>query len=52
MLTVNARVNNLFDKDFVSQSCLLISQSEFNCVDDYATKDQRRSYWISLNAKF
>lgn len=51
-LTVNGRVNNLFDKDFVSQSCLLISQSEFNCVDDYATKDQRRSYWISLNAKF
>ncbi|MCR1006034.1 MAG: TonB-dependent receptor, partial [Stenotrophomonas maltophilia] len=51
-LTVNARVNNLLDKDFVSQSCLLISQSEFNCVDDYATKDQRRSYWISLNAKF
>ncbi|HDS1534046.1 TPA: TonB-dependent receptor [Stenotrophomonas maltophilia] len=51
-LTVNARVNNLFDKNFVSQSCLLISQSEFNCVDDYATKDQRRSYWISLNAKF
>lgn len=51
-LTVNARVNNLFDKDFVSQSCLLISPSEFNCVDDYATKDQRRSYWISLNATF
>ena len=37
-LTVNARVNNLLDKDFVSQSCLLISQSEFNCVDDYATR--------------
>ncbi len=51
-LTVNARVNNLFDKDFVSQSCVLISDSEFSCVDDYATKDQRRSYWISLNAKF
>ncbi|WP_286071147.1 TonB-dependent receptor [Stenotrophomonas sp. 57] len=51
-LTVNARVNNLFDKNFVSQSCLLISPSEFNCVDDYATKDQRRSYWISLNATF
>jgi len=51
-LTVNARVNNLFDKDFVSQSCVLLSDSEFNCVDDYATKDQRRSYWISLNAKF
>jgi len=51
-LTFNARINNLLDKNFVSQSCLLISQSEFNCVDDYATKDQRRSYWISLNAKF
>ncbi|MDX5514945.1 TonB-dependent receptor [Stenotrophomonas sp. RG-453] len=51
-LTVNARVNNLFDKDFVSQSCVLISDSEYNCVDDYSTKDQRRSYWISLNAKF
>ncbi|MNI44746.1 Colicin I receptor precursor [compost metagenome] len=51
-LTVNARVNNLFDKNFVSQSCLLTSPSEYNCVDDYATKDQRRSYWISLNAKF
>ncbi|WP_411850179.1 TonB-dependent receptor domain-containing protein [Stenotrophomonas sp. LGBM10] len=51
-LTLNARVNNLFDKDFVSQSCVLISDSEYNCVDDYATKDQRRSYWMSLNAKF
>jgi outer membrane receptor for ferrienterochelin and colicins len=51
-LTLNARVNNLFDKDFVSQSCVLISDSEYNCVDDYATKDQRRSYWMSLNARF
>ena len=51
-LTVNARVNNLFDKDFVSQSCVLISDSDYNCVDDYATKDQRRSYWISVNATF
>ncbi len=51
-LTVNARINNLFDKNFVSQSCVLISDSDYNCVDDYSTKDQRRSYWISLNAKF
>ncbi|MBH1552990.1 TonB-dependent receptor [Stenotrophomonas maltophilia] len=51
-LTLNARVNNLFDKNFVSQSCLLLNPSEFSCVDDYATKDQRRSFWISLNAKF
>ena len=51
-LTVNARVNNLFDKDFVSQSCVLTSPSEYSCVDDYAVKEQRRSYWLSLNAKF
>jgi outer membrane receptor for ferrienterochelin and colicins len=51
-LTLNARVNNLFDKDFVSQSCVLISDSEYNCVDDYATMDPRRSYWLSLNACF
>ncbi len=51
-LTVNARVNNLFDKDFVSQSCLLISDSEYNCVDDYAIKEQRRSFWVSMNLRF
>ncbi len=51
-LTVNARVNNLFDKDFVSQSCLLISDSEYSCVDDYAVKEQRRSFWLSLNLRF
>ncbi len=51
-LTLNARVNNLFDKDFVSQSCLLISDSEYSCVDDYAVKEQRRSFWVSLNLRF
>ncbi len=51
-LTFNARINNLFDKDFVSQSCLPISPSEYSCVDDYAVKEQRRSYWLSLNARF
>lgn len=52
LLTINARVNNLFDKDFVSQSCLLISDSEYSCVDDYAVKEQRRSFWVSLNLRF
>lgn len=42
----------LFDKDFVSQSCILTSPSEYSCVDDYAVKEQRRSYWLSLNARF
>jgi len=51
-LTINARVNNVFDKDFVSQSCLLISPSEYSCVDDYAVKEQRRSFWVSLNLRF
>ncbi len=51
-LTINARVNNVFDKDFVSQSCLLISDSEYSCVDDYAVKEQHRSFWVSLNLRF
>ncbi len=51
-LTVNGRINNLFDKDFVSQSCLLSSDTEYSCVDDFAVKEQRRSFWVSFNARF
>ncbi|WP_442684023.1 TonB-dependent receptor domain-containing protein [Stenotrophomonas sp. JC08] len=51
-LTVNGRINNLFDKDFVAQSCVLSSDTEYSCVDDYAVKEQRRSFWVSFNARF
>ncbi|MBJ7574870.1 TonB-dependent receptor [Luteimonas sp. MC1828] len=52
-LTFNARINNLTDKDFVSQSCLLAtSQAEYTCVDDYAVKEKRRSLWLSVNYRF
>lgn len=51
-LTINGRINNLFDKDFVAQSCVLSSDTEYSCVDDYAVKEQRRSFWVSFNARF
>lgn len=51
--TINARINNLTDKDFVAQSCLLAAnQSEYSCVDDYAVKEKRRSLWLSVNYSF
>lgn len=52
-LTVNARINNLLDRDFISQSCTLaVTQDTFDCRDDYAVKEQRRSLWVSFNARF
>lgn len=51
-LIFNVCVNNLFDKDFVFQLCVLISDSEYNCVDDYVIKDQCCSYWMLLNVRF
>ena len=52
-LTINARINNLLDRDFISQSCVLaVTQDTFDCRDDYAVKEQRRSFWISFNAQF
>ncbi|WP_024889755.1 TonB-dependent receptor domain-containing protein [Luteimonas huabeiensis] len=50
---LNARVNNLFDKDFISQTCTLAdTQDSYLCVDEYLIKDQRRSFWISANYRF
>ncbi|MBE2211753.1 MAG: TonB-dependent receptor [Xanthomonadaceae bacterium] len=52
-LTINARINNLLDRDFISQTCTLaVTQDTFDCRDDYAVKEQRRSFWISFNARF
>src|SRR5690606_9121507 len=51
--TVNARVNNLLDKDFVAQTCVLaVTRTEYSCVDDYAVKEKRRSLWLSVNYRF
>ena len=52
-LTINARINNLLDRDFISQDCTLnAGQDGFDCRDDYAVKAQRRSLWVSLSARF
>ena len=59
-LTVNARVNNLLDRDFTSYTALFddldndgqYSSDEVSYIDDYNNKDKRRSLWISLNARF
>ncbi|RMH94089.1 TonB-dependent receptor [Lysobacter pythonis] len=52
-LTINARVNNLLDRNFISQSCTLAAGADsFDCRDDYAVKEQRRSFWLSFNARF
>lgn len=52
-LTVNARINNLLDRDYISQTCQLLPAGDaYACRDDYAVKAQRRSFWLSLNARF
>ncbi|MDR7336213.1 MAG: TonB-dependent receptor domain-containing protein [Roseateles sp.] len=53
MLTINARVNNLLDRDFTSSQCsLAATQDQYSCVDDYLTKDKARSFWIGMNLRF
>jgi len=52
-LTINSRINNLLDKDFISQTCTLTElQDSFECLDDYQVKDKRRSLWVSANLRF
>jgi outer membrane receptor for ferrienterochelin and colicins len=52
-LTFNARINNLTDENFISQTCeLAITQDAYSCTDDYLIKDQRRNLWVSMNFRF
>lgn len=67
-LTLNARVNNLLDRDFTTYKTEfrdLNSDGDYldtniGCTgcnealffDDYNNKDKARAYWISLNARF
>ncbi len=52
-LKLNSRINNLLDKDFISQTCVLTElQDSYDCVDDYQVKDARRSLWVSANMSF
>ena len=53
LVTLNARVNNLLDRNFVSHTCdLVVTQDAFNCLNDYAVVDKRRSLWLSVNVDF
>ena len=50
---INARVNNLLDRNFISQTCTLTeAQDAYACVDDYVIKDKRRSLWLSVSYSF
>ncbi len=60
-LTVNARVNNLLDRDFTTYDTVFadldndgVYQSTGEVVfnDHYNNKDKGRSFWVSLNARF
>src|SRR5690606_18985022 len=52
-LTVNARVNNLLDRNFISQTCEPTATLDtYSCIDDYNVKDKRRSLWMSVNMAF
>ena len=53
---LNARINNLLDKDFTGYTHTGFTKSgntyTANYVDDYNNKDKRRNLWVSLNAHF
>jgi len=53
-LSVNARIQNLLDKDYMAQSCELVlpGQDAYSCFDNYLVKDQRRNLWMALNLRF
>ena len=60
-LTVNARINNLLDRDFTTYhaefrdlngDASYDGTNETLFFDDYNNKDKARSLWISLNVRF
>ncbi|RTQ90414.1 MULTISPECIES: TonB-dependent receptor domain-containing protein [Stenotrophomonas] len=61
-LTVNARINNLLDRDFTTYRASFAdldnsgiygdASNEVLFEDDYNNKDKARSVWVSLNFKF
>lgn len=63
-LTINARVNNLLDRDFTTYRTEFrdlnlgggdgdyLDANETLFFDDYNNKDKARSYWVSANVRF
>lgn len=51
-LRVNARINNLLNKDFTSYTYSFNDDGDIVYRDDYNNKYKNRSYWLSLNLSF
>jgi len=55
-LTVNARINNLLDRDFTTYDATFIDNGDgtwrLDAQDHYNNKDKARSFWVSLNFRF
>lgn len=67
-VTFNARINNLFDKDFTSYNLTFVACNETaaSCVrdsngangytatylDDFNNKDKARNFWVGVNVRF
>lgn len=61
-VTVNARINNLLDRDFTPYTPRFNSDAnndgdyldtgETTFYDDYNNKDKRRNFWVSVNLAF
>ena len=60
-VTVNARINNLFDRDFTTYRAeyrdlngdgAYDGTNETLYYDDYNNKDKARSFWVSVNVRF
>ena len=54
-LTVNARVNNLLDRDFTAYDAAFVDNGDgtwtLDPQDHYNNKDKARSVWLSLNVR-
>ncbi len=55
-VTVNARINNLLDRDFTSYQYTFTDNGNgtwaLSAQDDYNNKDKARNVWVSLNFSF
>ncbi|MDX4050204.1 TonB-dependent receptor [Aliarcobacter skirrowii] len=51
-LTINGRINNLFDKDFTKKVNYTADDGSVSNAYEYNMAQKRREFWISMNYKF
>lgn len=55
-VTINGRINNLFDRDFTSYQTSFTDNGDGtytpSYTDDYNNKDKARNFWVSVNVTF